>query len=373
MRKIIFKARESKNPGSAKTTTPLAAALAATCLAGLGLTMAGAAVAQSVAEPKPVKQVMASSLQLAPGAPDRYTVFAGDTLWSLSSKFLKDPYRWNELFKQNKDTVKNPNLIYPGQVLVLDRNGPSLGIETVKLQPREYIETLKKELWTVSPEAIAPFLSKPLVIEPGALDGAARVIGLQDNRVIAGAGDHIYVTNVGQAQRDWQIFRLGEPLKDPETKAVLGHEALYVGDARQLNEGTPADFLVKSTNQEVTTNYYLLPAPKPEIVNYLPRAPQKDIRARVLGLAGGVAYGGRDNVISINRGKADGIELGHVLALDLAGDKVDDRYQGKTTPYQLPERRNGLVFIFRTFEHVAYGLIMAADRPVQAGDSARTP
>lgn len=369
MRKIIFNARASKKPVSATAITTLAAALAA-CFT---VVVASPVLAQTVAEPKPVKLVSASSLKLAPGAPDRYMVVSGDTLWSLASKFLKDPYRWNELFKQNKDTIKNPNLIYPGQVLVLDRNGPSLGIETVKLEPREYAESLKKELWTVSPEAIAPFLSKPLVIEPGALDAAARVIGIQDNRVIAGAGDHIYVANVVQAQRDWQIFRLGEPLKDPETEAILGHEALYVGDARQLNEAKPADFLVKSTTQEVTANYYLLPAPKAEVVNYTPRAPQKEIRGRVVGLAGGVAYGGRNNVISVNKGKADGIELGHVLALDRAGDKVDDRYQGKTTPYQLPEQRNGLVFIFRTFEHVSYGLIMEAERPVQAGDSAHTP
>ncbi|MBK6636388.1 MAG: LysM peptidoglycan-binding domain-containing protein [Rhodocyclaceae bacterium] len=163
MRKIIFNARASKKPVSATAITTLAAALAAS----FTVVVASPVLAQTVAEPKPVKLVSASSLKLAPGAPDRYMVVSGDTLWSLASKFLKDPYRWNELFKQNKDTIKNPNLIYPGQVLVLDRNGPSLGIETVKLEPREYAESLKKELWTVSPEAIAPFLSKPLVIEPG--------------------------------------------------------------------------------------------------------------------------------------------------------------------------------------------------------------
>lgn len=364
MRKIISNARAPQNR---------AIALTAGMAAAIGLALALPAGAQTVAEPKSPKQAAAAGLQLVPGAPDRYTVMAGDTLWGVASKFLKDPYRWNDLFKQNTATIKNPNLIYPGQVLVLDRNGPALGIETVKIEPREYTETLKTPLWTVSADAIAPFLSKPLVIEPGALDGAARIIGIQDSRVIAGAGDHIYVTKVAAPHRDWQLFRLGDPLKDPDSDAVLGHEALYVGEARQLSEGSPADFLVKSTTQEITANYYLLPAPKPAIVDYSPRAPQKDIRARVLGLAGGVAFAGKDNVVSINRGKADGIELGHVLVLDRAGDKVADRYQGKTTPYQLPERRNGLLFIFRTFEHVAYGLVMEADRPVQRGDTARTP
>jgi LysM repeat protein len=339
------------------------------------------ALAANTAEPKPVPQLAAS-------APERYTVKSGDTLWGISSKFLKDPYRWGEVFKHNKPPIKNPHLIYPGQVLVLERGGNAAGgIPTIKLEPREYVEPIAKPVWTVSPDAVASFLTKPLVMEPGAIEKAARIVGLQDNQVIIGAGHRLYATNVGKAQRDWHVFKLGDVLKDPETGENLGQEVLFLGEARQLTEGTqptegplgrqtkdglPAEFMLRSSNQEVGIGNYLLPAPPAQIIDYAPKAPSKAIKGRILSLAGGVGIAGPNSVVSINRGKADGIELGHVLATDRAGDVITDRANG-ATDFQLPDRRNGLIFIFRVFDRVAYGLVMESERPVYMGDAIRTP
>ena len=48
----------------------------------------------------------AAELKLQDGAPDRYVVERGDTLWSISGKFLKDPWRWGDLWRMNKDQIK---------------------------------------------------------------------------------------------------------------------------------------------------------------------------------------------------------------------------------------------------------------------------
>ena len=61
--------------------------------------------------------------ELAPGAPDRYTIKRGDTLWAISIIFLKSPWRWPELWGMNKLQIANPHLIYPGQVLELIKSG----------------------------------------------------------------------------------------------------------------------------------------------------------------------------------------------------------------------------------------------------------
>ena len=58
--------------------------------------------------------------ELAPGAPDSHTVRPGDTLWDISKIFLRSPWRWPELWGMNLDQIRNPHLIYPGQMLVLD-------------------------------------------------------------------------------------------------------------------------------------------------------------------------------------------------------------------------------------------------------------
>jgi len=84
---------------------------------------------------------------LAPNAPDSYSVKRGDTLWSISGLFLKSPWRWPELWGMNLQDIKNPHRIYPGQVLVLEKSngmarlrvqgqGDAPPTETVRVSPR---------------------------------------------------------------------------------------------------------------------------------------------------------------------------------------------------------------------------------------------
>lgn len=314
-------------------------------------------------------------LELADGAPDRHIVVPGDTLWDLSAKFLKDPYRWGELWKLNKDEIRNPQRIYPGQVIVLDKSGnePRLKLETVRETRREYVEPLKKEIPAIPPQVIEPFLSEPRVVEAGVLAAAPRVVALQDNRVIAGGGDTIYTTVPKETAKTWQVFRPGKELRDPDTKVLLGYEARFLGTARLASKGEPTGFTVVTSREEITRDDRLLPAPRQDVINYIPRAPGKAISAKVISIYSGINFTGPQSVITLNRGKADGLEMGHVLATDIAGQTVDNRYDGQKTTYKLPDQRNGLVFVFRVFDKVSYALVMSADKPIVVGDTVRTP
>lgn len=317
----------------------------------------------------------AKPLELADGAPDRHIVTAGDTLWGIASKFLKDPYRWGELWKMNAEEVKNPHRIYPGQVIVLDRSGaqPRLKLATVTVPRREYVEPLQKGIPSIEPQVIEPFLSEPLVLDVSGLAAAPRVVALQSDRVIAGAGDTVYTTEVTTSNKIWQIYRPGKPLLDPDTKETLGHEAVFLGTARMTQGGNPSSFLVLTSKQEIARDDRLLAAPRQDVVNYIPHPPAKMIQAKVLSIYSGVNFGGPLSVITLNRGKADGLEPGHVLAADLAGAEVSNRYDGTKTNYQLPDARNGLLFVFRVFDRVSYALVMNATHPVVVGDTVRTP
>lgn len=317
----------------------------------------------------------AQPLELADGAPERHIVVPGDTLWDIAAKFLKDPFRWGELWRLNAEEIKNPQLIYPGQVLVLDRSGPEprVRLATVVEPRREYVEPLAKAIPSIPPQDIEPFLSEPRVLEPGGLSTAPRVVALQEERVIAGAGDTIYTTEATERHKIWQLFRSGKPLVDPDTKQTLGHEAVYLGTARAIAGGVPSSFLILSSKQEIVRDDRLLPAPRQDVVSYIPHAPATAIKARVLAIYSGISFGGPQSVVTLNRGKNDGLEPGHVLAADLAGAKVDNRYQGEKKTYQLPDARNGLAFVFRVFDRVSYALVMNAARPVLVGDTLRTP
>lgn len=317
----------------------------------------------------------APPLELADDAPARHIVVPGDTLWGLAAKYLKNPYRWGELWRLNREEIKKPHWIYPGQVLVLDKSGtePQLRLETVKERPREYVEPHRKAIPAIAPRDIEPFLSRPLVLAQDGLDAAPRIVALQDDRVIAGAGDMVYTTQVATPGRSWQVFRPGKPLIDPETKETLGWEARFLGTAQMTADGVPATFKLLTTTEEVAAGDRLLPTPRPDVVSYLPHAPEKAISGQVLAIYGGVQYGGPQTMVVLNRGSRDGLEMGHVLAIDQVGTKVDDRYRGEKTTYTLPDTRNGLIFVFRVFDKVAYALVMGANRPVVVGDQVHTP
>lgn len=317
-------------------------------------------------------------LQLADGAPDRYVVKAGDTLWGIAAKFLKDPYRWGELWKLNAEEIKNPQRIYPGQVLALDKSGnqPQLKLVTVTEPRREYVEPLRKGIPSIPPQDIEPFLSEPRVVDAADVDAAPRVVALQENRVVAGARDIIYTTEVAAAAvqpKAWQLFRPSKPLLDPDTKETLGYEAVFLGTARMTQGGMPSSFLVLTAKMEIQRDDQLQPAPRQDVPSYIPRAPTSKITGKVLAIYSGVTYGGPQTIVTLNRGKADGLENGHVLAVDTAGAVATNRYQGDRTDYQLPDSRNGLMYVFRVFDRVSYAMIMNATTPVLVGDFVHTP
>jgi nucleoid-associated protein YgaU len=321
----------------------------------------------------------AKPIELRPDAPERHIVVPGDTLWGIASKFLKDPYRWPELWKMNDAQLKSPHRIYPGQVLILDTSGaePQLKLGTViKLEPQVRTEPISKEIPAIPPQAIEPFLTQPLIINPGEFDSSARIVATQENRVFTGPGDMLYAVGADPNVHLWNLYRPGKALVDPDNGETLGIEAIYLGNARTA--GKPGDVLpleITYLKQEIGRGDYLLPASRPEILSYLPRPPAADINARVLTLYGGVGEGGRYSIVSLTRGKRDGLEMGHVLALYRSGETVTNRFNvdREQTSNVLPDERYGLLFVFRVFERASYGLVLEASRPVKPGDRARRP
>jgi len=326
----------------------------------------------------PVRAVAdAVPIELTFDAPDRHIVEVGDTLWGIARRFLKDPYRWPELWRMNEAEIVNPHRIYPGQVVILDRSGeePRLKLGEVKLAPKIHVAEIEQAISSIPPKIIEPFLAEPLVVEAEELLAAPRIVATQEARVMVGAGDTIYVSGLdGRRAERWQIYRLGRQLVDPDNDDVLGREALYLGSALLRVEGEPATLEVLDSRLEIGRGDQLLPAAKLQMVSYVPRRPNFDLRGRVVSIYGGVDEGGRYSVIVVSRGRRDGLENGHVLALYRHGGEVTNRFRGdmpETT--RLPDERYGLAFVFRVFERVAYALVMEGNRSVIQGDRVRTP
>jgi hypothetical protein len=322
-------------------------------------------------------------LELAPNAPERYTIVRGDTLWDISGKYLKSPWRWPELWRMNKEDIRNPHLIYPGQVLVLeyDADGkPRLRIEggggtrDVKVEPKIYVDPHRKAIATIPYDVIRPYLERPLVMDKDALDSLPRIISAENDRIALGAGDKIFATGIiGGNKRVWHTYRVGRPLMEKGSRDLLGYEAIYTGSARLIVEGEPATLQLTHSAQEVSRGDRLIAEVEPTIISYVPRAPDKAIRGEVLTIYGTVGHAGRYSVISFSRGARDGVEVGHVFNLLTASRNVDERFNGIKRTYVTPEQQTGLIFVFQVFDRVSYALIMTSDDPIRIGDIVASP
>lgn len=319
-------------------------------------------------------------LELAAGAPDRHVVVPGDSLWSISALFLKQPYRWPEIWRLNQEQIKNPQRIYPGQVILLVQNDnrPQLQIadtinNTVKVEPHIYSETNRREIPSIPQQAIEPFLSEPLIAETANLDSAPRIVATQEDRVNLGKGDLAYVTGLKDKAPLWQIYRPGKALVDPENNEILGHEAFYLGSARIVRAGEPATVEILASRQEIGRGDRLLPATRPDIISYVPHAPDRPISGRIVSIYGSVNEGGRHSIVTLSRGQRDGLEVGHVLALSRTGAEIDNWHEGKKETYRLPDEAYGLLFVFRVFDRLSYALVMNVTRSVAVGDIVANP
>jgi hypothetical protein len=333
--------------------------------------------------------------EINPDAPDVYTVKSRDTLWDISKMYLRSPWRWPELWGMNLEQVRNPHLIFPGQMLFLDKsNGrarlrmgqPVGGSGDAKLSPRIRSRDIALDgIASIPFNLIEPFLNEAVIFETNALAAAPRIVATQEGRVLLSRGDTAYVRGEIGQEREYRIFREPRPLRDPTTKEILGYEATYVGASEYMVQGEtrtnaegkaeiiPATFTVTSIRQEAGVGDRLAPVPSREYTNYAPHPPAGPIAGQIVSIYGDALTAGQNQIVALNRGVIDGMERGHVLALYRDGKVVNDPTDKPRTKIKLPDERHGILFVFRVFDRMSYALILSVKDPVAAGDRFTQP
>ncbi len=347
----------------------------------------GSIVSAPQAAPTP-----AHKIRVKASHPRQYTVKKGDTLWDISSLFLRDPWYWPEIWQQNPQ-VGNPHLIYPGDVLTLVYvdgapqirvNGSSRavvtgarnGIPVKKLSPNIRTSALQASIPSIPGDAIRQFLSKPRVVTQEQLDQAPRIIASQDNHLILGEGTRVYIRGEIDKERvRFAVFRPGEKLYDPESGDLLGHEAIYTGNVRITDYDDPASGDLTFTEREVLLGDRLLPEDKSKLKNlFFPHVPDKDMKGQIISLSDALFGVAQYQIVVINKGEEDGMEVGHLLATHTQGETIRDRHPiNGIEKVKLPNERSGLVMVFKTFDRVSYAITLEAKRIIHKHDYVSTP
>ncbi len=325
----------------------------------------------------------AEPVVLNPAHPDRYVVVKGDTLWDIAGRFLRDPWRWPEVWHVNPQ-IENPHLIYPGDTIILTyvdgrprlrlQRGPGSGV--VKLSPRVRSTPLDTAIPVIPMDAIRPFLTRPYVLGQKDLDKAPYVVSFADEHIVAATDNRIYVRAIGTAEHNkYDVVRPGKPYRDADTDEILGYEALLIGSARLERTGDPATLYLLQTDLETQVGDRLLPVVQdtPQR-NFAPKAPASDIRGNIIGVLNGVTQIGQHNVVVLDRGAEDGLQVGDVLAIDRRGETIPDPVTpDRFDEVTLPDEKAGTLMVFRTFPRVSFGLVMSATMAIHVLDRVHNP
>ncbi|MCW9013393.1 MAG: LysM peptidoglycan-binding domain-containing protein [Gammaproteobacteria bacterium] len=351
--------------------------------------------------------VAAQSIQIRADYPREYTVKKGDTLWDISSKFLKDPWYWPEIWHRNPQ-VENPHLIYPGDILTLiyvngvpqiqvtraaegeevirrdtQQESPS-GLKVVKLTPNIHRQSLDAAIPSIPGDAIRQFLTKPRVITTEEWEQAPYIVGSDDAHLILGANNKIYIRGELDKERiRYSVYRKGDKLVDPDTGELLGFEIIHAGQARIEAYGQPSSGTLISTKREILIGDRLLPEDKSAIDQlYFPRVPEDNIEGKVISLFEAISSVAKYQIVVINRGSSEGLEVGHLLATYQKGYYAKDKFLLKNSDkrrdvdklmVQLPGERSGIMMIFKVFDRVSYGLILESTRTIHRQDVVKNP
>lgn len=345
--------------------------------------------------------VAADEVKLAENAPDRYVVVKGDTLWGISAKFLKDPWRWPDVWGLNKDEIKNPHWIYPGDVVILDFTGntPRLRRDggkdatgaispdgasgdwqliTTKLSPTmRRMDIAMGAIPSIPLSAIGPFLTRPLVVGEKEMSSGPQIVAGPESRVVLSPGDTAFARGIVRENGNhWSVYRTGRELVDPDSREVLGREAVHLGEAELTEFGEISTLHITKSKQEISVGDRLARTLESDKLSYVPRPPSNaKLKGKVISASdSSVSEIGPQVVVVLNRGTREGMEVGNVLALYRNRPKVKDPDvpDAKET-IRLPAERYGLVFVFRVFEKVSYALVMDTTRPVNINDVVQAP
>lgn len=322
---------------------------------------------------------LADQVQLKSDHPSTYVVQKGDTLWDISSLFLKDPWLWPDIWHINPQ-IENPHLIYPGDKLSLVQiNGePKVVVSErgpVKLLAEMRTQPLHAAIPAIPLEKINAFLSQSRILDTGkTLEDAPYILASEDKRILAGAGDRVYARgDFKEGTSAYGVYRAGDVYQDPETKEILGMQARDIATIRLLDlNDDVGTFVVNRSAEEIRIGDRLLANEASSLSSsFTPTSPKTKINGQIIAVEGALRNAGKMSVVIINKGQREGLQAGDVLEIRKVGEIVRDKVKKQTV--QLPGRKAGLLMVFRVFDKLSLGLVLETSLALTVGDKVQNP
>ncbi|MCF6437452.1 LysM domain-containing protein [Pseudoalteromonas sp. MMG022] len=351
---------------------------------------------------------LADELSVKEDAPTRYVVKEGDTLWDISKLYLSSPWQWQTLWKQNPQ-LGDPNLIYPGDVLVLGHDAQGKPMITLakgvkKLSPTARVVVQKSTAIPTLPAAlIEPLLAFEQALSEDDLTDLPFILGANHNVKLATQGHLLYIKGDLEQYAHYGIYSVEDRYIDPDSQKTLAYEANLVGTARVLDmgntaQGKPATVKVETAKREIKPNDILMPISQGQSfsVQFSMLRPSHPVEGEIISSDNKLREFGATTVVVLNLGRQHNVQEGHILDISKRSPKVIEGSKGpryvedasrleklsssigelfstssskNNAVWNMPEEKIGELMIFKVYDKVSYALVTSALQPIRIGDS----
>lgn len=326
-----------------------------------------------------------------------YTIVKHDTLWDISGKFLKNPFKWPKIWKLNP-YIKNPDLIFPGDVVKITPNGVEIigrkeakpgarqELPVVTLEPDgEKVVVLEPEVQEQEPkaaEAVAeprPAVTSSAIERKGFISmkevsAAGAIIEAKDKRLLLNAGDEVYISFKDRGQvsvgERFTVFVVGREIAHPVTGRPMGNIIDILGSVEVISTGSVIAGRLEKTYKEVSPGARLRAYKAPAAEVTVTRADAAVDGVIIAALEDKVQIASGD-IAYIDRGARQGLKQGNVLNISRRSDVVTDPLDRKKK-IVLPQQELGTIVLIETADDVSTGIIVKSLKAINPGDKVST-
>ena len=324
-------------------------------------------------------------------APNRYIVKKGDTLWDISGRYLDSPWRWKEIWATNKQ-IRNPNLIYPNDILILCviQGKTLIGVDTGEgcagvekqltgnvVATSVAITSSANSIPAIPLSAIQHWLDKTLIVNPQDFKATPYILASKKRNLITASGDKVYAKGVPLivGQR-YGVYREGEMYVDPRTQQVIGLEVTQVATGLATaveSNGVTSLQLTESYGKEVREGdrvFVELNNSIPPV--FYPTPASVNRGGMIVRVMDSISSAARGSVVAVNLGRVQGAKPGDVLTVYQKGPLVRDTIDNDNA-VRLPSEPSGMVMVFNTFDNISYAYVLSSELPLNVGDQLLPP
>jgi len=315
-------------------------------------------------------------LSVAPGGPpaempDTHTVQKGDTLWDLSARYYRNAWGWPKMWSYNPQ-ITNPHWIYPGDTIRVTPPGGGPAPAAAPKEAKSTLPTSRIVGRAHSPTGI--FLRQNGFVEPGELAQAGKIVGSKEEKLMLGTLDEAYVQykkeRPFQVGERYTIYKPTAAVHHPLTGKYLGHmvEIFGEGEVRAVTDGKIARIALVDSLNPIERGFLVGPL-KRQFKVVQPVTDKSDMQGIVVATLLPHELLGADNIVFIDRGKDDGVEIGNRFVVTRRGDGYQPLLsKGPMDDRRFPREVIGQIVVVDLRDHIATGFMTHSTVEARVGD-----